>query len=323
MHLWGPAQAVAGSPLAPSEGAWDRKSSRWDAALEGQDARSARLSLPYVAVEDGKGRVFIADKRGHSVRMVDSQGEIHTVAGMGEVGDCADRVSDATQCGLHMPNALWISPKGALYILDFGNAKLRRLNGHGQMESLLSLPRPLKGGRGLVASADEKHFYIAAKDRIYHYDISKGLSIHAQGFLNLAHLALGPNGELWAADRDANRVFSIPSAGKVVPVAGDGSIVAKEKDASALETGLEGPRALVLLKDQSLLIGTQGGRRIYRLDESGKLSLMLDGKEPRRKTPLSIATPLEKVRALTLSPKGDLLLTHGDAGAVLRFPAKP
>lgn len=319
---WGPAQELAGAPLAPTEGAWDRKSSRWDAALEGQDARSARLSLPYVAVEDAKGRVFIADKRGHAVRMVDAEGEIHTVAGTGVAGDCADEPTQATQCALHMPNALWAGSGGRLYILDFGNAKLRRLDAQGRIQTLFSLPKPLHGGRGLVASADEKHFYIAAKDRIYHYDVSEGLTTYARGFHNLAHLTLGSAGELWAADRDANRVFRIPSADQVLPMAGDGSTLVQEKSNSALETGLDGPRALLLLEDQSLLIGTQSGRRIYRLDPTGRLSLMLDGNKPERETPLSISAPLEKLRALTRTPKGDLLLTHGDAGAVLRFPAK-
>lgn len=320
---WARASVIAGSrrALVPDAPAPER--SLWTAAFEGKDAREVKLTLPYVAVQDASGRVFIADKVAHSVRWVDEIQEIHTAAGTGQESDGQDAPQPGLDCGLSFPNALWVHPSGRLYVLDFGNAKLRRLNRDGKIETLFTLPKGLQGGRGLVLSADESMVYVAAKDRIYRYDGQGVPKVFAQGFVNLGHLVLTPDNELFAADRDAGYVYKIDPSGKKERVAGDGSVKARPSPVLAIKQGLDQPRGLAWSPELGLLIATQGGRRVYRLNPAGELELLLDGrapdKNPKGSLALRISEPLGKLRALSVAPNGDLLLTHGDVGQILRF----
>lgn len=311
---------IAGSRVGVSRDTPAPEASMWEPVFEGQDARQVRLSLPYMAVQDHSGQVYIADKLAHGVRRVDEILEIYTAAGTGQSGDGSDHLMSGPDCGLSFPNALWVHPTGGLYILDFGNAKVRRLNARGEIETLFELPKGLKGGRGLVVEPNEQIIYVAAKDRIYRYLGHGKLEVFARGFENLGHLVLGANNELYAADRDAGYVYQIGKAGEKKIVAGDGTMQLKPNPAMATRQGLNQPRALAWVPDFGLLVGTQGGRRVYRLTPSGTLELLLDGsgehKEPQA---LRINAPLGKLRGLFVAPNGDLLLTHGDIGQVLRF----
>lgn len=311
---------IAGSRGGVALDAPAPQASLWESGFEGQDARQVRLSLPYMAVQDRAGQVYIADKLAHGVRRIDEIQEIYTAAGTGQSGDGGDELQPGRGCGLSFPNALWVHPRGGLYILDFGNAKVRRLNAAGDIETLFELPKDLKGGRGLVVESNEQTVYVAAKDRIYRYVRHGKLEVFARGFENLGHLVLGPNHELYAADRDAGYVYQIDQAGHKKIVAGDGTMQVKQNSAEATRQGLNQPRALAWVPDFGLLVGTQGGRRVYRLHPSGKLELLLDG-SGERKGPQVLRTeaPLGKLRGLFAAPNGDLLLTHGDIGQVLRF----
>lgn len=320
---WSYAKVVAGDRRGLTADAPAPRHSLWDAGFEGKDARDIKLTLPYIAVQDAKGRVFIADKVAHSVRRVDEIQEIHTAAGTGHQSDGKDAIQPGPECGLAFPNALWAHPSGRLYLLDFGNAKLRRLNEDGKIETLFDLPKTLKGGRGLVVRPDESVIYVAAKDRIYRYDGHGAPKLFAQGFVNLGHLLLTPSNELIAADRDAGYVYQVDEQGHKSILAGDGTVKTRPGAVLATKQGLNQPRALAWVPQVGLLIGTQSGRRVYRLSPGGTLELLLDGRAPGKaiQSPLAlrIREPLGKMRGLSLAPNGDLLLTHGDVGQVLRF----
>lgn len=320
---WESAQVLAGKRASGKGKTAAPEQSLWDAGFEGKDAREARLTLPYIAVQDAAGRVYIADKVAHSVRWVDEIQEIHTAAGTGQQSDGADSPQPGVDCGLAFPNALWAHPSGRLYILDFGNAKLRRLNPDGTIETLFRLPKGLQGGRGLALSADESTIYVAAKDRIYRFHGEGPPKVFATGFVNLGHLVLDPKQELFAADRDGGYVYQVDAAGAKTIVAGDGTVRIQPGVVRATKQGLNQPRALAWVPGIGLLIGTQGGRRVYRLNPAGELELLLDGAAPEKTTPgplsLKIHEALGKLRGLSVAPNGDLLLTHGDLGQVLRF----
>lgn len=320
---WDKAEVIAGDRSGVTPGATAPKHSLWESGFEGKDARDVKLTLPYMAVQDDSGRVYIADKVAHSVRWVDEIQEIHTAAGTGRQSDGSDAAQPGTACGLSFPNALWVHPSGRLYVLDFGNAKLRRLDPSGKIETIFQLPKDLKGGRGLAVSADESLIYVAAKDRIYRYDGQGKPRVFAQGFVNLGHLALLPSGELYAADRDAGYVYQLSPSGDRKVIAGDGTVRVKPGPVPATKQGLNQPRGLAFVPGLGLLIATQGGRSVYRLNPAGSLERILDGVNPS-KTPegpyaLRIDQPLGKLRGLFVARNGDLLLTHGDLGQVLRF----
>lgn len=314
---WAPAKVVAGNVGAQKVSPED-----WSVRFEGGAAQEASLLMPYIAVQDSRGQVYIADKEAHVVRGVDELQEIRTLVGTGYPANGQDGRVPARDCGLSSPNALWVGASGRLYILDLGNAKLRVRTPDGRVQTLLTLPQGLAGGRGLVLTPDEKTIYIAAKDRIYQFTEKEGLKVFASGFENLGHLALDDKNQLYAADRNAQRVYRVSREERGL-VAGNGTALSRPGAVSAQDHGLSLPRALVWLPGHGLLIGTQGGKRVFLLNADGTLSLLLDGEKPGRMIEhplaLSISAPLQKLRGLWLAPNGDLLLSHGDLGQVLRF----
>ena len=59
----------------------DLNPNEWNHA-EGLPAVEAELSEPHSAMQDIYGRVYLADKNANAIRRIDTDGTIHTVAGM-------------------------------------------------------------------------------------------------------------------------------------------------------------------------------------------------------------------------------------------------
>ncbi len=93
---------------------------------EGEPARTQPLLDPRAVAVDGKGNIYILERNGHVLRMVDTAGRIHTVAGSGEQGatrdDCAAR--DAKMNG---PKSIVMDRDGeSVLIADTENHVIRR-----------------------------------------------------------------------------------------------------------------------------------------------------------------------------------------------------
>ena len=103
---------IAGTGLAGSDG-------------DEGPAAAARVSFPRgVAVTDD-GRVYISDTGANKIRLVTSDGVIHTIAGTGEPGSSGDG-ADARAARLCGPAGLLLDGAGSLYVADSGNDRIRR-----------------------------------------------------------------------------------------------------------------------------------------------------------------------------------------------------
>ena len=94
---------------------------------DAKPAEAASLHLPESAITDGEGNVFISDTLNHRIRRVDKEtGYIETIAGTGVPGFAGDG-GDPINAELTAPRDLEFDPFGNLYVLDRGNARVRRL----------------------------------------------------------------------------------------------------------------------------------------------------------------------------------------------------
>ncbi len=90
-------------------------------------ATSLRLSLPIGVAVDGAGNLFIGEYGSHRVRYVDvSIWAIETVGGTGARGFSGDGGS-ATAAQVHSPMGVALDHAGNLYVADYGNHRLRRV----------------------------------------------------------------------------------------------------------------------------------------------------------------------------------------------------
>jgi len=96
-------------------------------AGDGGPATAARLSTGPEHVEvDQDGRVYIEDTGNHCIRMVDLDGTITTIVGVGKPGFRGDG-GPARSALLRQPSGMLLTPDGVLYIADSANNRVRRI----------------------------------------------------------------------------------------------------------------------------------------------------------------------------------------------------
>ena len=102
---------------------------------DGGPATQARLNYPYGVAVDGAGNLYIADLANHRIRKVDSTGTITTFAGTGERGFGGDG-GPASQAQLNFPTGVAVDEAGNLYIADWSNARIRKVDGTGTITTI-------------------------------------------------------------------------------------------------------------------------------------------------------------------------------------------
>ncbi len=91
---------------------------------DGGPAKQAQLSGPKGIAVGPHGGVYIADTESHTVRRIDLEsGLIETVVGDGSRHDGPE--GDPLSCGLARPHGVYVDAKGALYIGDSENHRVR------------------------------------------------------------------------------------------------------------------------------------------------------------------------------------------------------
>jgi sugar lactone lactonase YvrE len=79
---------------------------------------------------DADDRIYIADTGNHVIRLIDTDGTIHTIAGTGEAGYSGDG-GPATQAQLDTPSDVAITSNGIIYIADTMNSVVRVIDREG------------------------------------------------------------------------------------------------------------------------------------------------------------------------------------------------
>jgi len=91
----------------------------------GEDAISQPLVDPRAACADRNGNLWILERGGHALRVVDAKGKIQTVAGTGVNGMGAGKALEAAMNG---PKHLCIDRDGSVLIADTENHRIVRYN---------------------------------------------------------------------------------------------------------------------------------------------------------------------------------------------------
>jgi len=92
---------------------------------DGAEAKASPLVDPRAVAVDSKGNVYILERSGHALRVVDPSGKIRTVAGTGKAGNSGDG-GDARKAALNGPKHLACDLEDNVLIADTENHVIRK-----------------------------------------------------------------------------------------------------------------------------------------------------------------------------------------------------
>ena len=162
---------------------------------DGGPATGAEFSEPLGAVRDGAGNLYVADGQNNVVRMVDTSGNIWTIAGNGTAGYLGDG-GPATSAELNFPFGLSMDSSHNLYIADIGNSVIRKVDINGTITTV--------AGNGTFG-----------------YTGDHGSALIAE-LANPVGVFADHAGNLYIADTFNNVIRKVNQYGTITTVAGDG-----------------------------------------------------------------------------------------------------
>ncbi len=137
---------------------------------------TARFNFPQGLTVDTAGNVYVADTQNHRIRMIDTNGNVTTIAGSGVAGFSDNATGTSAQ--FRSPSALTISANGTIYVADTLNNAIRKITPDREVTTV--------AGNGTAGFAD-------ASGADARFDEPKGI-------------AIGSDGRLYVADRANNRI---------------------------------------------------------------------------------------------------------------------
>ncbi len=213
-------------------------------------ATTAKLNAPAGVAVDSAGNLYIADSANHRIRKVDPAGTITTVAGTGAAGFAGDN-GPAASARLNNPSGVALDSAGNLYIADFNNHRVRRVDPSGIITTV--------AGNGSIGYAGDNGPAISAR-----LNYPSGVAVDTKG-------------NLYIADLYNQRVRKVDSNGIITTSAGNGTIAYAGDHGPATSAGLYLPRGVAVDDAGNLFIAEQVNLRIRKVDAATGLITTVAG----------------------------------------------
>jgi RHS repeat-associated protein len=176
-----------------------------------------------------EGELYLSETSAHRIRKIDEHGLIWTVAGTDEPGYSGDG-GPAEEAQFNNPKGLAFSPDGSLYIVDSGNARVRRVDPSGTIATVAGGGSSTEDGipateadlsfRHDVAVGHDGSFYVAGYSQVVQIDPSGIISTVIEYQHASRSVAVGLDGSVYAANERS--VLRRDPRGTITPYAGTG-----------------------------------------------------------------------------------------------------
>lgn len=274
-HAWGQAQVstVAGSGTAGN--------------LNGP-ALAAQFNQPYGVAVDAQGNTYVADRQNHVIRKITAAGVVSTFAGTGTAGYSNNNIG--TRADFYLPHNVLLTPQGDLLVADTGNGCIRQITPAGAVSTFAGtgVPGYLNGpvfsarfeapiglaqdAAGNVYVADAGDYRIRRIDSVGNVTTLAGSGVRGYldgpaataRFAEPQGLAVDANGNLFIADRAANRIRKLSRAGVVSTYAGSGAVAFL--DGPAATARFSAPTGLALDGNGDVYVMDRDNQRLRRIE---------------------------------------------------------
>jgi sugar lactone lactonase YvrE len=216
-------------------------------------------NLPAGLAVDGQDNLYIADPVNHRLLKATPDGKLSTYAGTGKRGYSGDG-GPAALAQVAGPTDVAVDAAGNVYIADFGNNRVRRIDPSGTISTVA----------GSGAAGDSGDGGAALKARLR----------------SPSGVAVDSAGNLYIADSNNHRIRKVTPYGRIRPFAGTGVQGLSGDGGPATKATLNRPFDIVIDRSGKLYIVDQDNLRIRMVDPAGGISTVA-GKD-RYETPYSL-----------------------------------
>ena len=221
----------------------------WTAGTSGDggQASAAQLNLPHSASVGADGSVYIADFSNDTIRRVNPLGIIKTIVGIPGTAGYSGDGGPATSAELSNPAGVAADAAGNLYVADFGNHVIRKIDSNGTISTV--------AGNGSAGSGCP----------------SGGLAV-AVALNSPTSVAFDSKGNLYLADAQLQCVVVVYPSGSIARFAGTGSGGFSGDSGPAASAQLNSPASVAVDANDNVYIADQANARIREVNTQGVIS---------------------------------------------------
>ncbi len=207
-------------------------------AGDGGPASAAKLNGTACMAIDSIGNIYVSDQNNNRIRKIDTFGIITTFAGNG-TGAYSGDGGAATAAEINKPNFLLIDKIRNVYIADYFNNRVRKVDSSGLITTFAGNGTPGFNGDGGAATVANLHY-------------STGMVVDKKG-------------NIYIADAMNNRIRIVDTFGTIKTIAGIGTLGFSGDGGLASAAQFKNPLGLAIDKYGALYIADQANNRIRKI----------------------------------------------------------
>lgn len=211
---------------------------------DGGPALNAQFNGPSDVTVDAQGNIYIADTYNSRIRVIGTDSAIHTFSGDGNFGLAGDG-RPAAQAEYSGPFAIMADSQGDLYVTDYGNSRIRKIN-----------------AQGIISTVAGAGSYNTVPDSLG----DGGPATQARLYLLGGKVAPDLQGSLYIGDYGDQRVRKVTPDGIIHTIAGNGTGYGIPDGTAALNAAIGTPNGLYYGAGGNIYIVSEIGSEIYRLN---------------------------------------------------------